>query len=150
MVVPSKGDPKIKTLSAGAIIVRRQAEEIHYLLLRAYNYWDFPKGIVESAEDPLATAIREAEEETTLTNLNFRWGHDYRETEPYRHGKVARYYLAESNEGDVSLPVSPELGRPEHHEFRWLDYKSARELLVPRVQPILDWAHSLITAESRS
>jgi bis(5'-nucleosidyl)-tetraphosphatase len=47
----------------------------------------------------------------------------------------------------VVLPVSPELGRPEHHEFRWVSYEEAHRLLSPRVDPILDWAHTLITGE---
>ena len=35
------------------------------LLLRVYNYWDCPKGVVEPGEDPLAAARREVREETT-------------------------------------------------------------------------------------
>jgi bis(5'-nucleosidyl)-tetraphosphatase len=136
---------RAQTLSAGVIVVRKHASGYRYLLLRAYNYWDFPKGLVEAGEEPLASAVREVAEETTLTDLDFRWGEDYRETEAYARGKVARYYVAESAEGEVSLPVSPELGHPEHHEFRWLDYKATRKLLAPRVQPILDWAHALIS-----
>lgn len=136
---------RAKTLSAGVIVVRWQGDGYRYLLLRAYGYWDFPKGLVETGETPLASAVREVAEETTLTDLNFRWGEDYRETEPYGRGKVARYYVAESTEGEVSLPVSPELDRPEHQEFRWVDYKTARKLLAPRVQPILDWVQTLIS-----
>jgi bis(5'-nucleosidyl)-tetraphosphatase len=138
------GKHRAPALSAGVIVVRKHADGYRYLLLRAYRYWDFSKGLVEPGEDPLASAVREVAEETTLTDLDFRWGKDYRETEPYARGKVARYYVAESAQGRVSLPVSPELGQPEHHEFRWLDYKAARKLLAPRVQPILDWAHALV------
>jgi len=116
-----------------------------FLLLRAYDYWDFPKGIVEHGEDPLAAAIRETEEETTLTRLDFRWGHGFIETEPYGKNKIARYYVAESKEGEVILPVSAELGHPEHDEYCWLEYNSARLLLVPRVQTVLDWAAGVIT-----
>lgn len=43
-------------MSAGVIIVRRYDDEWRYLLLRVYNYWDFPKGEVEPGEDPLAAA----------------------------------------------------------------------------------------------
>ena len=136
--------PQAQTLSAGVIVVRKHGDSYRYLLLRAYHYWDFPKGLVDAGEAPLASAVREVAEETTLTDLNFRWGEDYRETDPYSRGKVARYYVAESAHGEVSLPVNPELGHPEHHEFRWLDYKAARKLLAPRVQPIIDWAHGLI------
>jgi bis(5'-nucleosidyl)-tetraphosphatase len=89
-----------KTLSAGVIVVRRvQGQgDWHYLLLRAYNYWDFPKGIVETGEEPLGAARREVEEETGLTELNFRWGHGFSETEPYGKGKTARYYVAETQQ----------------------------------------------------
>lgn len=139
-------ESKPQTLSAGVVIVRRQGSDYRYLLLRAYNYWDFSKGLVEAGEEPRTSAIREVAEETTLTDLDFRWGSGYRETEPYGANKVARYYVAESRAGNVHLPVSPELGRPEHDEFRWCDYASARKLLAPRVQPILDWAHALVSA----
>ena len=136
-----------KTLSAGVIVVQRDADSWRYLLLRVYNYWDFPKGIVEPGEDPLRASRREVEEETGLKDLTFSWGHDYRETPPYGPGKVARYYVALTRKSRVVLPVSPELGRPEHHGFRWVSYEEVRRLLSPRVVPILDWAHALITEE---
>jgi 8-oxo-dGTP pyrophosphatase MutT (NUDIX family) len=129
-----------KTLSAGVVVIRGREEQRRYLLLRAYRNWDFPKGVVEAGEDPLQAAIREVEEETTITDLDFRWGHEYRETAPYGRGKVARFYLAETGQAEVRLPVNPELGRPEHDEFRWLDYPAARTLLPARLQIILEWA----------
>ena len=137
-----------KTLSAGVNVVRREGDAVLYLLLRAYNYWDFPKGVVEVGEDPLAAACREVEEETGLTELNFRWGHDLSETEPYGKGKVARYYVGETRQSEVALPISQELGRPEHHEYRWLSYEETRELLVPRLIRILDWAHALVNGKT--
>ena len=130
-----------KTLSGGVVIVRDVESDAKYLLVRAYNYWDFPKGEVEAGEEPLHAAIRETQEETTITGLDFRWGHEYRETPPYGRGKVARYYLAAARQAEVSLPVNPELGRPEHDEFRWLPYEEARALLNERLKVILDWAN---------
>ncbi len=135
---------KSKVLSAGVIIVRCSNGGWHYLLLRVYNYWDFPKGEVEPGEDPLDAAVREVREETTLEDLIFTWGRGFRETPPYRAGKVARYYLAESRHGSVSLPISEELGRPEHDAFRWVGYQAARELVAERVKPILDWANDRV------
>lgn len=108
-------------------------------MLRAYRNWDFPKGEIQEGEDPLSAARREVAEETSLTVLDMPWGEEFRETAPYG-GKIARYYLAESPEGDVSLPVSAELGRPEHHEFRWVDLEQAKSLAPARLQPILAWA----------
>jgi bis(5'-nucleosidyl)-tetraphosphatase len=137
-----------KVLSAGVVVVRREGDVLKYLLLRAYTYWDFPKGIVEDGEDSLESAHREVEEETGLTALNFRWGYGFSETEPYGKGKIARYYVAETTQREIVLPVSPELGHPEHHEYRWVSYEEARKLLVPRVTRILDWAHVLISGRT--
>ncbi len=136
-----------ETLSAGVIVARHEGDSWRYLLLRVYSYWDFPKGIVEPDEDPIHAARREVEEETGLRELMFSWGHDYRETPPYGPGKVARYYVAETRQVQVVLPVSPELKRPEHHEARWMSYEEACCLLSPRVVPILHWAHALLTEE---
>ncbi|HTX23273.1 MAG TPA: NUDIX domain-containing protein [Steroidobacteraceae bacterium] len=132
-------------LSAGVIVVRRAPHAWLFLLLRAYRNWDFPKGLVEACEEPLAAARREVIEETAIEELQFAWGEVYRETPPYSQNKVARYYLAETHTEQVRLPVSPELGRPEHHEWRWVTLAEARALVVPRLQPILDWAAELIS-----
>jgi bis(5'-nucleosidyl)-tetraphosphatase len=139
---------KQKSLSAGAVVVRREEGAWRYLLLRSFHYWDFPKGMVEAGEEPLEAARREVAEESGVQDLVFTWGNDFRETLPYGQGKVARYYLAETHQTKVILPISPELGRPEHHEFRWLSYEEARRLVAPRLVPILDWAHSLVAAST--
>src|SRR5262245_22131505 len=130
--------------SAGVVVLRRHAADWRCLLLRAFAYWDFPKGRIELGEAALAAAIREVAEETGLAGLVFRWGEAFRETAPYSGGKVARYYLAESTAGDVRLPVSPELGRPEHHEFRWVSFAEAKRLSVPRIRQIAEWAEGVV------
>lgn len=109
-------------------------------MLRAYRNWDFPKGVVEPGEDPLAAAKREVREETLIQDLRFSWGEEFYETAPYSNNKIARYYLAETATADVTLPVSPELGRPEHNESRWLDVREALSRSSPRVVPIVRWA----------
>jgi len=131
--------------SAGAVVVRRVGAGWRFLLLRAYRNWDLPKGQIEAGEGPLAAALRETAEETGLTDLAFPWGQAYIDVGPYgpRH-KIARYYLAETNQVSVRLPISPELGRPEHHEWRWVNANEAARLLPPRLQPVLAWARQIL------
>ena len=131
---------------AGVVVVRATADGERVLLLRAYRNWDLPKGGLEAGETPLEAAIREVREETGLYDLEFAWGEDSIETEPYAGGKVVRFYVARSPAGAVSLPINPALGRAEHHEFRWLPIDSALALTVPRLQRVLQWAVERIGA----
>ena len=133
-------------LSAGVVVARRGANGWRLLVLRAYRNWDFPKGMVEPGEAPLDAAIRETAEEAAISDLAFHWGEAYCETAPYGRGKVARYYLAETMQAFITLPVSPELGRPEHDEWRWVNFDEAALLLPPRLQPILAWARKQLEA----
>ena len=134
-----------RILSAGVVVLHWCEDQYRYLLLRAYDYWDFPKGMVEPGESPLQCAIREVEEETTITQLDFRWGEVYRQTQPYNHGrKIARYYVAETQQQTVELPVNPELGRPEHSEYRWATRTQAWQLVTPRVRAIMKWSDKII------
>lgn len=137
---------RIRVLSAGVAVVRADGGEWRFLLLRAYQYWDFPKGQVEAGEQPLEAACREVAEETGIRELDFRWGYGYYETGPYARGKVARYYLAETPEREVVLGIAPELGEPEHQEWRWVDLAEAYDLTSPRVRRVLDWVAGRLPA----
>ncbi len=135
-------------LSAGLVIVRKESGKWKYLFLRAYRNWDFPKGEVEEGENPLETAKREAQEEAGISDLDFPWGHRHKETEPYRGGKkIARYYLAKTPQSEVSFSVNPELGRPEHYEYRWVLYKDLKKLSPDRLIPVIEWAHKIVSRE---
>ena len=126
--------------SAGVVPVLRENGQVFYLLLRSFNYWDFPKGGVDSEETPLKAALRELKEETAIENVRFSWGDEYIETAPYAKGKIARYYIAEVNGREVQILPNPVLGKAEHHEYRWVSYEEAVPLLGPRVKAVLDWA----------
>lgn len=130
--------------SAGAVVFRRTGRGVRLLVLRAYSSWDFPKGEIETGENELDAARREVGEETGLTDLDFPFGEAHRDTLPYSDGKVARYYLAETGEDAVELPVSPELGHAEHHEWRWVSFAEAEDLLPPRLALVLDWARETL------
>jgi 8-oxo-dGTP pyrophosphatase MutT (NUDIX family) len=131
--------------AAGAVIFRRSDRGIRLLVLRAYKNWDFPKGLIEPGEDALAAARREVREETGLGELDYPFGDEFKETLPYSGNKVARYYLAQTDAEKIELPVSPELGRPEHHEYRWVSFEEAEDLLPPRLATVLEWARKTLT-----
>ena len=122
--------------------------KLKFLLLRAYRNWDFPKGLVEAGEEPIQAAIREVREETTLDDISFDWGMVFMDTGPYNRGKISRYYIARSKETKVRLPVNPDLGVPEHHEARWVDYHEALTMLSPRLLPVLRWALGIINRDA--
>ncbi len=115
--------------AAGVVVVRETEEGPRFLLLRAYRNWDLPKGRLEPGETPLEGAIREVREETGLGDLDFAWGEESIETEPYAGGKVVRFYVARITQGTVSLPVG-------------------LALCVPRLQRVLRWAAERIGLET--
>jgi 8-oxo-dGTP pyrophosphatase MutT (NUDIX family) len=136
--------PKV-ILSAGIIVVRRQADGWKYLFLRAFRNWDFPKGEVEPGESPLEAAVRETREETGIAKLDFSWDEVFIETAPYNRGtKVGRYYLAQTSEDQVVFAVNPQIGGPEHHEYRWLSYSELEKLSPPRLLPVIRWARGVV------
>jgi len=128
-----------KQLAAGAVVARRTGDDWLLLVLRAYRNWDFPKGMVVAGEEPFAASQREVAEETGLSDLEFPSGDAHCDTLPYADGKIARYYLAETAEETIRLPISAELGRPEHDEWRWVSLDEAEELLPPRLAIVLNW-----------
>jgi 8-oxo-dGTP pyrophosphatase MutT (NUDIX family) len=133
-----------QVISAGVIPARRTPEGWKLLILRAYRNWDFPKGRMDPGEEPFTAAKREAAEEAALTDLEFPFGEIYRDTAPYAGGKIARYYVAVTKQERITLPVSEELGRPEHDEGRWVSIADAERLLPPRLQPILGWVREVL------
>ena len=131
-------------LSCGVVVVRQTDDGWATLMLRAYRNWDFPKGLCEDGEQPLEAAVREVGEETSISELNFDWGERHMETGPYNRGKVARYYLARTTQSAVEMGISPELGRPEHHEYRWYTFDEAFDITSPRVRLVVKWARQII------
>jgi len=89
-------------------------------------------------------ALREVRKESTITDLAFNWGQQYRETGPYGPDKVARYYLAETHQKTIDLPINPEIGKPEHEEYVWATYDEALKLVSARVRSVLEWSRSIL------
>lgn len=136
-------------MSCGAVILRDTAAGPRVLMLRAFRHWDFPKGLMEAGESPRQTALREVREESGLIDLEFPWGDVHIDTGPYNRGKIARYYLARTQQEQVELLPSPDTGRPEHSEYRWLSFHQARKLATPRVAGVLDWVERQLAGSNR-
>ena len=131
--------------SAGIVITKRIGNAWKFLMLRAFQYWDFPKGEFENESMAREAAIREVFEETGIKEeeLNIIPEICYL-TSPYgKHGKVAHYFFATTTANEnIVLPVSAELGKPEHDEYRWVTFQEAMELpLCDRIRNVLLYAN---------
>ena len=58
--------------------------------------------------------------------------------------KVARYYLAQTSEDQVVFAVNPQIGGPEHHEYRWLTHPELEKRSPPRLLPVIRWARGVV------
>ena len=114
--------------------------EQRFLILRAFRNWDFPKGGADAGETPVMAATREMHEETGIADFEMPYGEICKDTEPYAGGKVATYFIARVQLRELTLPISEELGKPEHDEYRWATVEQARKLLPARLVSVLDWA----------
>lgn len=111
-------------------------------MLRAAAAWDFPNALVPLGGNEFDAAQREVAAETGLADLDFPFGDAHREALPSAAARIASYYLAETEEGDVKLPR--ERGREQHDEWRWVTFDEAEDLLPPRLAVILEWARATI------
>lgn len=99
--------------------------------------WELPGGIVEPAEDPKATAIRELQEETGLSikNANYLFAG----TEPNK-GTTGIFFYSNTQSSDIALSY-------EHDAFKWLEINDAIELVtVPGYKLALEFYKKYITA----
>src|SRR6185437_752528 len=115
--------------SAGGIVFRIHKGQPRFLLIRdSYRNWGFPKGHLETGEQPDAAAVREVAEETGLRDLVIRgpidtidWVFRFRGDQIH---KVCHFFLMETAESRTS---------PQRAEgitaCRWTAYDEAERLL---------------------
>lgn len=125
--------------SAGIIFFRAEPKNPHrlYLIIRSSRigffgddnfknkkeFWDFPKGLLEGHEKGIEAAMREAYEETGISD--FKITEEFKETVKYftkRDGKTAlkfvAMFLAEAKSNEVKLSW-------EHDKYEWLPFQKA-------------------------
>lgn len=137
--------------SAGIILFLNTPQGRRYLVIRSSRedktrpeFWDFPKGILESGEKGIDAAYREASEEVGIRDLEVV--PNFKETVHYftrRDGKpVPKYvamFLAESKTKEVKLSW-------EHDKYEWLSYFEARErITLPQMKQVVDKAEEFWT-----
>jgi 8-oxo-dGTP pyrophosphatase MutT (NUDIX family) len=110
--------------SAGAIIYRQSPQGKMYLLLNyPSGHWDFVKGNIEKGEALKETVLREAREETGITDITFVDGFEDKVEYHYQrdgqviHKEVA-FFLATTNTDKITLSF-------EHQDYTWLGFDEA-------------------------
>ena len=141
--------------SAGTIIVDRDQDPLdpHILCLRAYNNWGFPKGRADPGEDKKQTASRETLEETGL-EADTDWSFTGEQTPSVTYGsgkkkKTASYFMADRlSEKQPYLPVNPELGHPEHDEWKWVPTSRLYNIMPKRLWPVIGYIQQSLGIET--
>ncbi len=135
-----------REISAGVILIRNTPQR-EYLLLDYGHHWDFPKGHIETGEDPQMTAARELQEETGIRDVRFVPGFKQSMRYFYRKAgegmlKVVIYFLAETPTGNVTLS-------DEHSGYAWLPFEDAlKRLTFKNARDLLTKAHTFLGAEA--
>ncbi len=116
----------IEETSAGIVLFRKEGSKILFLLLHyPSGHWDFVKVKIEKGESTHETAIREAKEETGITDITFlenfeEWiKYDFQYQGELVHKKVV-FFLAETKTEEVMISH-------EHLDYTWMDYNTSME-----------------------
>ena len=133
-----------KILSCGVVPVRFALGDWQLLILRHGKQWDFPAGIINIQEDAQAAAQRETLAATGISDLEFVFGEDYKETTPYAGNHVGRYYVAETRLETITPPAPGRPGKPAADEWRWVTCEEAEDYLPPRLAHVLAWVQERI------
>jgi 8-oxo-dGTP pyrophosphatase MutT (NUDIX family) len=122
-----------KSPGAGIVVVRFIDNNYKVLGLWARGGYDIPKGHVEDGEGFLQTAIRETQEESSITDLQFRWGQ-----KPIIVDQL-KVYLAETNQAG-EVVANEHSGILEHEHLKWMDWDEMYEKTYDYLRPAVLWA----------
>ena len=116
----------IEETSAGIVLFRKEGSKKLFLLLHyPSGHWDFVKGKMEQGESTHQTAIREAQEETGITDITFvenfeEWiEYNFKYKGELVQKKVV-FFLAETKTKEIEISH-------EHSGYIWMDYNASME-----------------------
>jgi 8-oxo-dGTP pyrophosphatase MutT (NUDIX family) len=146
--------------SAGMILFRNNPEGRKYLVIRSSRgasviaekkkikeFWDLPKGVLNSGEKGIEAAIREAKEEVGMGEEQLHMIPEFKVTARYftrREGKFilkfAAFFLARAKTSKIKLSW-------EHDQYEWLPYEEAcQRLSLPQIQKAVEAAEKFLNA----
>ncbi len=133
-----------KERSAGIIIFLEKSKEILFLLLHyPTGHWDFVKGKTESGETEYETALREAKEETGISDLKFIEGYKEKISYNFQYEgeliyKEVVFFLAKTETEEIKISH-------EHLDYSWLNYKNAlKKTTYQNAKNVLTKANDLL------
>lgn len=142
-----------REISAGIMVFRRTREGLKYLILyHGHEYWNFPKGKIESEERSFAAALRETYEETGLTRRDLRVVQNFRTHERFsfrRKGrrvfKIVIFYIAETRNPRIRISK-------EHQGYAWFTFKDGMRMLrkYSDSQKMLESANRFLVSSKHS
>ena len=129
--------------AAGIVIVKHQEGEHDVVCLLTHTgKIDLTKGIIDPGEQPLQTAMREAQEEASITELDFKFGNT-----PLVHDATTMYVAETSQEPEIKR--NPHSGVFEHKAVIMVPLRKlvndAR--LLEYLRPAVEYAHELVYNE---
>lgn len=148
--------PTLDQTSAGGVVYRRTGGgageiEVALILVGPQGRWQLPKGLVNSGEDPEATALREVAEETGLQTALVApldvieyWYYGSRGSQKVRFHKQVHFFLLTYQAGDVADHDH------EVEEARWVSLPAARRMLAfASERKVVEKAETLLAALGR-
>ncbi len=130
--------------SAGGLVCNRYH---HILLMFKRGRWDMPKGRVEEGQSREAAALREVQEETGLQisklSVQGKLVSTWHTTshQKIRYLKKTHWYLMEYDGDDDDTKPQVEEGIIECRWVHLSDLPSYRELLIARINYVVDFWH---------
>jgi 8-oxo-dGTP pyrophosphatase MutT (NUDIX family) len=133
-----------KERSAGIVLYLEKPDGCLFLLMNyPTGHWDFVKGKIEQGENEYQTAIREAKEETGISDIEFVEGFEENINYNFQFEgeliyKEVVFFLAKTKTETVKISH-------EHLDYTWLDYKNAIEKITyQNARNILSKANNLL------